>query len=249
MLERAVQNVIDLPGVTLVLSDNSGSAVGCAVSTKSSLRVADAGNTLAAVLARRLGARALVGVFGDSLVWVPFREDECCLAIKKRIDALAQAEERSAHGALAIPQFRHGQGVGQGTETGLWWALHDVTQRRVHVDRIVLLSDLCCYTQGDVNCGHDMSKYFGPKATVQSLVDVYREKVNPGVSVYSVNLNGHAQSQFRPHGERTHLLSGWSEKLLNIIRDLEAGPPGSVVAPNQAVSVPTIEVLRARYRR
>lgn len=249
MLERAVQNVIDLPGVTLVLNDNSGSAAGCAVSTKSRLCVADAGNMLGAILARRLGRRAIVGLFGDSLVWVPFTEQEHCLAIKKRMDALAQTEERGAHGALAIPQFRRGRGVGQSTETGLWWALHDITRRRVRVDRILLLSDLCCYTQGDVNCGHDMSKHFGTKATVQSLVDVYREKVNPGVYVYSINLNGHAQSQFRPHGERTHLLSGWSEKLLNVISDLETGQPDTTAPRNEVGNVPTIEVLRDRYRR
>jgi TROVE domain len=249
MLERSVANVIDLPGVTLVLVDNSGSCVGCAVSAKSKLRLADAGNMLAAVLARKVGTRAVVGVFGDSLVWVPFTDHERCLAIKKRIDALAQTEERSEHGALAIPQFERGPGVGQGTETGLWWGLHDVTRQRVFVDRIVLLSDLCCYTQGDNNCGHDMSQYFGKNATVQSMVDLYREKVNPKVCVYSVNLNGHAQSQFRPHGERTHLLSGWSEKLLNVIADLETDRSDEVTRPIEEMAVPALELLRERYRR
>jgi hypothetical protein len=245
MLDRACARVADLPGTTLVLTDNSGSAVGCAVSGASGLRVADAGNMLGAVLARRVGSRAVLGVFGDSLVWVPFEAADDCMAIKQRMDALARHEERSAHGALAIPEFRRGPGVGQSTETGLWWALHDVTRRRLWLDRIVLISDLCCYTQGDVNCGHDMSRHFGRNATVQSMVDRYRQAVNPQAFVYSVNLSGHGQSQLRPGDHRTHALSGWSEKLFDLMRDLEAGTAG----PPALNSVPALEALRARYGR
>jgi hypothetical protein len=251
LLDRAVARVSDLPGVTLVLADNSGSAVGCAVSAKSKLRVADCGNMLEAVLAKKLGRRALLGVFGDSLMWVPFSEDDTCLAIKDRIDAMAQREERSEHGALAIPQFRTGVGVGGDTETGLWFGVDDITRRKVHVDRIVLLSDLCCYTQGDdgtaKNCGVNLEEYFGKGATVQSMVDRYRQAVNPDCWVYSVNLSGHGQSQLRPGDDRTHLLSGWSERLLDLIRDLEAGTTPEEGC--QPVEVPAIEVLRSRYRR
>lgn len=251
LLDRAVEKVADLPGVTLVLTDNSGSAVGCAISGKSKLRVSDAGNMLEAVLAKRLGRRAIIGVFGDSLIWVRFSEDATCLAIKGRIDAIAQREERSEYGALAIPQFRTGVGVGGGTETGLWFGVDDITKRKVHVDRIMFLSDLCCYTQGDdgtaQNCGVNMEEYFGKRATMQSMVDRYRQAVNPACFVYSVNLAGYGQSQLRPGDDRTHLLSGWSEKLLDMIRDLEAGrTPGG---EGQPVEVPAIEVLRSRYRR
>jgi hypothetical protein len=246
VLDRACTAVVDLPGTTLVLTDNSGSAVGCAVSGALNLRVADAGNMLGAILARRLGPRVLLGVFGDSLIWVPCEASDDCLAIKKRMDDLALREERSRHGALAIPAFASGFGVGQSTETGLWWGLHDVTQRKVWIDRILLISDLCCYTQGDINCGYDMSRYFGARATVQSMVDQYRRAVNPQVFVYSINLNGHEQSQLRPGGERTHLLSGWSEQVFRMARDLEAGAANR---PTQAAAMPTIETLRVRYRR
>src|SRR5262249_52324023 len=160
---------------------------------------------------------------------------------------LALREERSRHGALAIPQFERGAGVGQSTETGLWWSLHDVTRRKVRVDRIILISDLCCYTQGDVNCGYDMSRYFGKNATVASMVDQYRAEVNPEAFVYSINLSGHGQSQLRPHDHRTHLMSGWSEKVFHLIRDVEAGESNQPASVSTAV--PTIEALRARYRR
>jgi hypothetical protein len=250
LLDRAVEKVADLPGATMVLTDNSGSAVGCAISGKSKLRVADCGNMLGAILAKKLGRRAVVGVFGDSLIWVPFSPEESTLSIKAQIDSIAQQEERSQHGALAIPQYRKGEGVGGGTETGLWFALDDLTKRKVHVDRMIFLSDFCCYTQGDdgtaQNCGVNLEEYFGKRATMQSMVDRYRQAVNKDCFVYSVNLSGHGQSQLRPKDEQTHLLSGWSEKLLDMIRDLEAG---RTEQPEPQVEVPTIEVLRGRYRR
>jgi hypothetical protein len=90
-----------------------------------------------------------------------------------------------------------------------------------------------------------MSRFFGRNATVQSMVDQYRQAVNPQAFVYSVNLSGHDQGQLRPGDYRTHLLSGWSEKVFDLMRDLEAG-----TADRPGVnSVPTIEVLRARYGR
>ncbi len=250
LLDRAVEKVADLPGTTMVLTDNSGSAVGCAVSGKSKLRVSDCGNMLEAILAKKLGRRAIIGVFGDSMIWVPFSPEESTLSIKIKIDSIAQQEERSNYGALAIPDFKRGPGVGGGTETGLWFALDDLTKRKMHVDRMIFLSDLCCYTQGDdgtaQNCGVNLEEYFGKRATMQSMVDRYRETVNKNCFVYSVNLNGHGQSQLRPKDERTHLLSGWSEKLLDMIRDLETGTTEQA-APG--VEVPTIAVLRNRYQR
>jgi hypothetical protein len=212
--------------------------------------VADAGNLLEAVLARRLGSRARIGVFGDVGIWVPFAPEDDCLAIKARIDAVAQTEDRRTNGALGIPDFVNAkgwggaQGVGGGTETGLWFLLKDLIDRQVHADRIVLLSDLCCYTQGDVNCGYDLKKYLGSlKATIQSLLDLYRLRVNMEVKVYSINLAGYGQSQVRPEDEGVHLLSGWSEKIFGLIRELEGA------GERREAPVPAIEVLRARYRR
>lgn len=247
-LDNAVQNVPDLPGTTVVLVDNSGSAVGCAVSGKSDLRVSDTGNTLAAIVGKRFGRRAILGAFGDSAIWVPFNPLDSCITIKEKIDSVAQREERSTYDALAIKEFKTGPGVGGGTETGLWFALDDLTKRKVFVDRIILLSDLCCYTQGDANCGYDMNRYFGKsgdRATVQSMIDRYRQTVNKEVQVYSVNLSGHAQSQLREKGDKNHLLSGWSEQIFSIMNDVEKQEQRAA----EPVELPTLTVLRERYRR
>lgn len=239
MLDKAVASLRDLPGTTVVLVDNSGSATGAGISGKSNMVVSDAGNTLAAILAKKLGRNALVGVFGDSLIWVPFSQADSTLALKKLIDQQAQSGVRQ----LAIPAFMRGRGVGGGTETGLWWAFKDLTDRKVHVDRFVLLSDLCCYTQGDVNCGHNMKQYFGEKATVDGMVEKYRAAVNKDALVYSINLAGYGQTQMNPKGNKNFIMSGWSEKLIDLIADCETS------GQEEGVTVPPIEVLRSRYGR
>ena len=97
--------------------------------------------------------------------------------------------------------------------------------------------------QGDINCGVNLSQHFGAGATVQSMIDVYHRAVNPAVWVYSVNLSGHQQSQLRPGGYHTHLLSGWSEKLLELVWQLEnEGEQG----PHRMG--PALDLLRERYR-
>jgi hypothetical protein len=90
-----------------------------------------------------------------------------------------------------------------------------------------------------------MEAIFGKGATMQSMVDRYRQAVNPECFVYSINIAGYGQSQLRPGDARTHLLSGWSEKLLDMIRQIESG-----VAPDEKeAELPAIAVLRERYRR
>ena len=249
--DNAVKNIPDLPGVTVLLVDNSGSACGAVISGKSDLRISDCGNMLSAVAAKRFGRRAIVGVFGDSLIWVPFNQTDSTITIKKMIDAKAHTEDRKKNGALGFDNYkRGGSGVGGGTETGLWWGIHDLTERKVHVDRFVLLSDLCCYTQADNNCGVNMSLAFGKdgeKATVESMFRQYRRKVNKDAHVYSVNLAGYAQSQIDSN-DKNHLMSGWSEQIFGLMRDIEAGEEQKKQAKTTSVDLPTIEALRARYK-
>ncbi len=255
MLDKACAGLPDLNGTTVLFADNSGSATGCPISAKSNMRVSDAGNTLMAVAAKRYGRGAQIGVFGDRLRWVPFAENETCLTIKERIDRYALTDYSDSENSIGIDRnvarglMSSGTGVGGGTETGLWFGIDDLTKREVHVDRIIMLSDLCCYTMQDDNCGVDLTKLFGQNATVQGMVDRYRSKVNADCKVYSINLSGHAQAQTRDE-PGSHKLSGWSDKIYQTIRDLEVSPVPNLNQPQAevAVEVPTIQVLRDRYK-
>ena len=76
--------------------------------------------------------RILQLLAGDGRVSYQAIADEIGLsrpAVMERVKRLATQEERSRHGALAIPHYRTGPGVGGGTETGLWWGLHDLARR------------------------------------------------------------------------------------------------------------------------
>ena len=86
-------------------------------------------------------------------------------------------------------------------------------QHRLEVDRVILLSD------NMVNCGT------GGK-TVQSFADEYRSKMNNSLWVHAVDLQGYGTQQFI--GNRTNIIAGWSEKLLEFILLAEEGM-GSLV--------------------
>ena len=128
-------------------------------------------------------------------------------------------------------------------------ALHDLAERKIRVDRIILLSDLCCYTQGDVNCGINMNQFFGKsgdKATVASMIEKYRRTVNPDCKAYSVNLHGYGQSQLEPNSKNNYLMSGWSENIVRMILDIE-NAEGLASKMDVKSELPTMDVLRARY--
>lgn len=253
MLDNACMNVPELSGTTVIFVDNSGSAQGAAISGKSNMRVSDTGNTLAAVIAKRMGRKAMIGVFGDSLMWVPFSESDSCMAIKKQIDKVAKEDERSKHNALAVTAaYKKGRGVGGGTETGLWCGIHDLTERKVVVDRIIICSDFCCYTIGGANnCGYDMNQYFGKggeKATIESMLETYRRKVNSKLWTHSIDLAGYGKAQVKPKQKQTQTLSGWSEQIFGLIKDFEDANNESQQS-STPVEVPTIAILRKRYAK
>jgi hypothetical protein len=133
----------------------------------------------------------------------------------------------------------------------LWCGLHDLTEKKIHVDRIIIVSDFCCYTQGDVyNCGQNMDAYFGKggeKATIQSMIDRYRMAVNPDCWVHSVDLQGHGQSQTKPGAKNVQTLSGWSEQVFGIMHAAEAQSEQKSQAQGEPIQVPTMEILRQRY--
>jgi len=256
MLDNACKNLPDLEGVTVVLVDNSGSCTGCPVSGNSKLMVSDAGNILAAIAAKKYGRHTKVGVFGDVCVWVPFSEASSCMTTKKLIDEYARSRRHKEY-LGTDPGYA---GVGGGTETGLWWGIDDLTKHKVNVARLIIISDMNCYTQNDINCGVNMSKWFGKggeRATIQSMINRYRSTVNKDLWVHAINLNGTGTAQVDPKDKHCQILSGWSEQVFSLVRAAELGEAVAASNDNRktkgkkedvAVAVPTIEILRERYK-
>jgi hypothetical protein len=93
-------------------------------------------------------------------------------------------------------------------------------------DRIIMLSDMQCYGES----------YYGGESVVKSFND-YKNRTGADPQLYSINMSGYQVSQFDVKNPKVHLLSGWSDKIIDMILDIE-----------NPARVPTIEVLREKYR-
>jgi len=187
-LELSLANVPRLSGRTFITSDNSGS-MRSPLSERSSVAYRDVANLMAA-LSHSLCENAICSVFGQSHRVVPvIRKDSILTNMAK----LANTEVgHSTNAYLAIQHLR---------ETG------------TRVDRIILFSDMQCYSTGESSSRH----WWGADQSLAEELGKYRSSVNPGVFIYSVDLAGYGTSQFPQSDPRVALLAGWSEKLLEFI--------------------------------
>jgi len=91
-------------------------------------------------------------------------------------------------------------------------------ENKLPVDRVVLLSD------NEINRGLSYNGYgwYGRRnKTVQQTADECREKLNKDMWVHAIDLQGYGTQQFI--GNRTNIIAGWSEKILEFISLTENG--------------------------
>lgn len=88
-----------------------------------------------------------------------------------------------------------------------------IKKNRMLFDRIIVLSD------NEVN---------GSSRIIQSYADEYRRAFNPDLWVHAIDLQGYGTQQF--NGDKTNIISGWSEKVLEFIDIVEKGMEGQVEA-------------------
>ncbi|MCL2387596.1 MAG: TROVE domain-containing protein [Defluviitaleaceae bacterium] len=80
---------------------------------------------------------------------------------------------------------------------------------RISVDRVIVLSDNQC------NCP------YGGNTTLHKHSNAYRKHINPDCWVHGIDLQGYGTQQFT--GEKTNIISGWSEKVLEFVTLAESG--------------------------
>jgi len=193
-LDKSVQNIPDLGGKTFIMVDASGS-MDALVSKRSTISCKEVGMAMAAVLAKRVGRRARLGVFGTRFQLVSFSEANSVMAI---VNQLKDAGIQVGHATHA--------------HLGLVWALGKYTGFNAEeFDRVIIVSDMNCYSENFLRNGTDLV----------SLLAEYRHTVNPDVFFYSLNISGGNQSQMDPKNDRTLLMSGWSEKVFHLIAQFE----------------------------
>jgi hypothetical protein len=248
-LDNAVNNIPDMPGKTFIMVDASAS-MDTALSAKSTMTYKQAGYAMAAIAAKRMGPRAIVGCFGDSFERVNFSAADSTMAIIKKLQAAGRNVGHSTNAWLATawllgkaPSNRIlGEGkylVGSRSRKGNLTAIKEV-------DRIVVISDMNCYNSrggyGWQNSG---------TTNVPALLAEYKASVNPDVFYYSINLGGGGQAKMDPQDDQTLLLSGFSEKIFSLFAQFEeAGGVKTEVHPETGETtreMPTIQELRNRF--
>lgn len=209
-LNESVNNIPDVPGKTAILIDVSYS-MNSPISLKSAMTCADVSRSLGAVLAKKCGAENVaIYAFAERFQRVQYSDADSVMNI---IDRVGRAD------------------VGQATYAYL--PLQDMTSKRDRFDRIIILSDMQCYTAQP-----DWWRN-GGGAKLQEEILKYKSRVNRDIFIHSVDLQGYGDSQVIPDDKNVQLVGGWSENIFNLIRTFEGIDAG--------VQIPTIEELRKRY--
>jgi 60 kDa SS-A/Ro ribonucleoprotein len=182
-----------LPGVTLVACDNSGSMSHGRVTH--GMTNAEIGNLMGA-MALQVCETGTAGTFGSQFALAEVNPRHDVFYNKRQIDAC-------------------GKTTGQSTDA--WRIFEYLIRSDLHVDRVVLFSDMQCYDSG--------ARRWQGSWVYHSLageLDTYL-KTHPGSVVYSVNLAAQDNScQFAPDQPVVEL-AGWSESIFEFITALEAG--------------------------
>jgi len=219
-MELSVENIPELKGTTFIATDNSGS-MRSPISGKSKMMMVEVGAVLGA-MARRISDDAIVGVFGDNFATVHLSERDSILTNAKKLYS-----------------------TDVGCSTNAWLSVDYLVQEKVKVDRIIIFSDMQCYDTESVRtkiAGWASSGLIPSPRGDMSLagsVAKYRASVNPNVTVFSFDLQGHGTSQFPEDQPRTALLAGWSDRVLHFLPRFEAG--GSAVEEIKKVTHETFK--------
>lgn len=210
-LMLSMKNAPHFEGRTMSLCDNSGSARGGSISKMSNMSVHHVGN-LTGVITGMLSDDGYVGVFGDSLEIMPIRKAS---SIFDQVDKVDKAGDK----------------VGQGTENGIWMFWRDAIQKKEHWDNVFIYSDMQAGHGGlyGINPGEysdyiwNGSGYGRQFIHVPKLIQAYRNKVNPNVNVYLVQIAGYQDTLVPEYYKRTYIMGGWGPGILKFAKFLSNG--------------------------
>lgn len=169
-----------LPGNTLILVDGSGS-MSSSLSKDSTVQCSDIANFFG-------GVSPLMCEYSDVIV---FAEKFKKIFVSK--DVMTNVGNISnAH-------------VGYATYPHL--PLNKVREDKAFYDRIIMFSDMQCYSQG---IGNEFA----------SSLTTYKRDINPNCKLYSIDLVGYGTAQVLPSKD-VALIGGWSDKILKFISVFE----------------------------
>ena len=205
----SMKNLKDIPGKSLVLSDNSGSAWGCAPGAYNSCLVAEIGNMMG-IITTLASDEGVFGIFGDRVEY---------LEVKRNISIFDQLKNSC--------EFEHH--IGTGTEHGIWLAMDEIIRNVTHFDNIFIYSDMQAGHGGLYGTNSVPDRFLWSRSVnpygytylgrsyidVPMLISLYREKVNPDVNVFCVQIAGYEDTIIPEYYDRTYIMGGWSDGILS----------------------------------
>ena len=204
-IDTATMHVPRIPGKTISLVDNSGSAQGTTTSSMGKMTIAEIGN-LMGIITGKCTDEGYIGVFGDRLEVLP---------VKLRtgtFDQLKVADDVAYN-------------IGGSTENGIWLFWDQAIKRNEHWDNIFIYSDMQAGHGGLYGTNSsDYQDFCWPTnpryIDVPALVNKYRREVNPSVNVFLVQIAGYQDIIIPEFYDKTYILGGWSEKILNFASEM-----------------------------
>ena len=187
-VDLSVQNVPEFSGRTFVTCDISGS-MDHTVSGKSKIRMNEIGCLFGAIMHKK-SADSVVSVFATDHVPISLNPRDSLFTNMKKM----------------LRQDTHGCG------TDAYKVMNYLVDNKVFVDRIVLFSDMQCYS-GDAKYQYRINA----EDNIYAGLTRYRQIVNPNVFVYSFDLAHYGTTQFPQNDPRICLAGGFSDKILNFI--------------------------------
>lgn len=194
-IDISIKEMPKLPGKTVILSDNSGSAWSGFTSEYGTTEIAEIDN-LSAVIAGICSEEADIVKFGTHCKW---------FGVSKRNGALIQADK--------INENRCND-VGGSTEPGVDEFFQTIINGKIHYDNIIIYSDL---QVGHLRLGGNTWPY--RHETIKSLdmnvyqaLDKYRNAVNKKCNFFSIQTAGYDNVIVPEMAYRTALLTGWTGK-------------------------------------
>jgi len=193
-LDLSVENLPRLPGRTFVASDNSGSMEN-PLSHRSSVEYVDIANIMGA-LAHRISDEVVTSVFAAGFEVVGMHP---------------------GYGVMMNAGLMKEAGKRVGYATNAFLARQNLIQNDIKVDRILLFSDMQCYSTYTI--GWRTVNFRGDSLTEQ--FELYKRQINSKVRLYSFDLTGYGTVQFPQSDPNVILLSGWSPRVLEFISKYE----------------------------
>jgi 60 kDa SS-A/Ro ribonucleoprotein len=200
-LDISVENVGKVPGTTLTIVDCSGS-MGHPLSDKSTMSIKDAASALAGIFHKACETSYVIA-FGTTAQVLEARSNDSAYTIIDKLSVANVGGSTIAHRALDL-----------------------AIEKGLKADRIVLLSDMQCYS--DHRAGGNL----------EASLEKYRVRLNRSVWFHSVNLNSPDSSAQVAPGPRVNLVSGFSDKIMGRLMDAEGA---------KGPEIPTMKYIRDNY--